>query len=252
MPDWTNYLPDPGSPPPGAVNPPPPDQIQPTDPGWSTFVRQQTDKTGLKWTPDCAVSLEVAKTGRTIVWPVSGDNPTGYAAGTDWGWKEDRTYETQPPEPYQDFTRWVRHYPSITTQKYFEIKATVYVRCGTHFVNAPPVFFWVPDGGAQTGQWDAFCWTKTSGLATDADHKTYKWTTTGKKTPPPAQSADPDASWLEPNETPPYWITHDFGRYELGPLKWDLKFRYEWEKPRALQVDPGSVFPKWWRIKEVF
>lgn len=204
MPDWTHAYKDPGDPPPGKINPPAPDEIQPTDPGWSTYVRAQTDKTGLKWTHDCSVSLEVEATGKSMVWPIDGDNPTDYAADKDWGWKEDRTYETQPPEEYQDFTRWVRHYPKMRTQKYSQYRATVYVRCGSHFVNTLPDYFWVPDGQPTTGPVDVYMWTTTSGMKTGEDGKKYKWTTTGKKTPPPAQDAVPDASWIDDNETPPW------------------------------------------------
>ena len=104
MSDWTVPPIPADQQPPGPISPPPPDQIQPTDPGWSAFVRKEADKTGLKVTPDCSVSIEVVATGYSVVRPVDGDNPTDYAADKDWGWKADRVYETQPPEPYQDFT----------------------------------------------------------------------------------------------------------------------------------------------------
>jgi hypothetical protein len=248
MPDWTTpYKPE--DPPPGPVNPPPPDQIQPTDPGWSEFVRKETDKTGLKWTPACSVSLEVAATGASMTWPIDGDNPTDFEADKDWGWKEDRTYETVPPDPYQDFTRWVRHYPKMRTQRYVQYKATVYVRCGAHFVNARPSYFWVPDGQETTGPVDIYLWTITSGLKTDEHGKTYKWTTTGKKTPPVNQAARPDASWLRPYETPPDWLIHPI---DLGPYKFHWKLRYDWLAPYSTPVEPGTKHPNWFRIGDLF
>jgi hypothetical protein len=250
MADWTNPYPTPGDPPPGAIAPPAPDQVQPTDPGWSQFVRNETDKTGLKWSPDCAVSLEVVATGVTNDWPLDGDNPDDYSADKDWGWKEDRTYETQPPEPYQDFTRWVRHYPRVRMQHFVQYKAIVYVRCGAHFVNRPPVYFWKADGPPTTGAHDAYFWTTTSGMKTDEYGKSFKWTTTGKKTPPPVQDPRPDGSWFGPHETPPPWIVHPI---EWHPkIDWHWKPRYDWLEPRSLPVGPGKQIRFWFRAGDVF
>ena len=251
MSDWTVPPIPADQQPPGPISPPPPDQIQPTDPGWSAFVRKEADKTGLKVTPDCSVSIEVVATGYSVVRPVDGDNPTDYAADKDWGWKEDRIYETQPPEPYQDFTRWVRHYPKMRTQKYVQYKATVFVRCGAHFVNPPPSYFMKPDGPPTNGPVDAYAWTVTSGLKTDAKGVTYKWKTKGKKTPPVYQDAMPDSTQLQDVETPPDWVVHpiDLGLYKPD---WRLTPRLDWSFPHSSPVEPGTKFPKWFRVRDVF
>jgi hypothetical protein len=255
MADWTA---DPISPllkPPGAINPPAPDKIQPTDPGWAPWVRQETDATGLNWTPNCSVSLEVTSTGITLMNPIDGDNPTDYAADKDWGWKEDRNYETTPPEPYQDFTRWVRHYPNVNRQKYVRYRAQVYVRCGTTFVARPPVYFWSAEGPIISGPLDTYQWTKTSGMETGPDGKTYKWQKTGKKDPPPWQRAKPfidDLNHPEPNTPPPYLvhplppIDYGLGPHEYGVDAFGGKFRrYGW------RFSPGDKPYNWIPLKDV-
>jgi hypothetical protein len=265
MPDWTAPPFPPGDLPPGDINPPAPSEIKPSTPGWSQFVDKEVPQTGLKWTPNCLEGLTVEPTGSTMTRPIDGDNPTDYTADKDWGWKEDRTYKTQPPEPYRDFTRWVRHYPRMRTQKYVEYRATVFVVCGTQFVNRPPRNFWKPEGDPQTGPVDVYTWTETSGLKTDADGHTYTWETSGKKPPPTQQSADPDSLQLRPNETPPSSILfppYRFGPDWLGPrLDWSWQHDgswphdwswppHDWYWPRYYSIPfvPGTKDVKWFRI----
>ncbi len=267
MADWTDIPIGPWEKPPGPIDPPAPDQIQPTDPGWNLFVRKETDRTGLNWTPACSVSLEVSATGRTEERPLDGGDPDDYSADKDWGWKEDRTYETTPPEPYQDFTRWVRHYPRIRTQTCVEYRAQVFVRCGAHFVAREPSYFWVAKGQPNAGPRDEYDWTKTSGMQTGADGKPYKWLTTGKKTPPPWQRAYPLTNdFSHPQTTPPPWLVHppvDPPGYGLDPKwrpdpkwdwkpKWDLEPKWDW-KPKWDLEPKWDVDPKWdlgprWRL----
>ncbi len=238
MPSWTDIPIGPNDTPPGPIDPPAPDTIQPTDPGWSGFVRKETDRTGLKWTPECSLSFEVRATGRTEERPLDGDDPDDYSADKDWGWKEDRTYETTPPEPYQDFTRWVRHYPKIRTQTCVEYRAQVIVRCGANFVARPPTLFWVAKGPPTTGSADEYYWTKTSGMETGADGKPLKWTTTGKKTPPSWQARYPlTRDFNHPQTTPPPWLVHpspDYGH------DWSIDPKWHWE-PK------WDLTPKWGR-----
>ncbi len=254
MPDWSSTPISPSEAPPGPINPPAPDQIQPTDNGWNSWVRKETDKTGLKWTPDCAVSLEVSATGRTENRPLDGDNPDDYAA-PDWGWKEDRTYETTPPEPYQDFTRWVRHFPKMRRQRCAQYKAQVFVRCGAHFVSSIPSYFWVADGKPTEGPCDEYDWTKTSGMANDSFGAPYKWTTTGKKKPPWWQKPQPASYDLSrPPEAPPPLLVHP-PDYHFGPE--DLWKPHlgggwkDWLKPGyGYEFEPGDKPFKWFKFKD--
>jgi hypothetical protein len=247
MPDWTvSPTIEPYETAPGKVDPPPPDQVQPTDPGWAGWARKETDKTGLKWTPECSISLEVRATGRTEDRPLDGDNPTGYTADGNWGWTEDREYETTPPEPYQDFTRWVRHYPKIRWQRVAQYRAQVIVRCGPHFVAPAPYFFYVPVGQPSQGSADEYMWTKTSGLEKGADGKEYKWRTSGKKTPPSYQRANPNTGDLSrPQTTPPEWLVHPID-YHFDP-KWDFRPRLKYDlDPWSPKYDPyGPKFDPW-------
>lgn len=270
MADWTERPIEDWEKLPGAVDPPAPDAVQPTDAGWSDFVRRQTDLTGLKWTHDCAVSIEVTQTGRHRQRAVHGDNPDDYSADKDWGWKEDRNYETSPPEPYQDFTRWVRHYPKITTQRFIEYRVQVFVRCGAHFVARGPSFFWKADGAPVEQTLDVFAWTKTSGMQTDASGKQYKWRTTGKKLPPHWQWGEPQERDLSRDQsTPPETILHPYEPYYipiypkktgLGP---DYPFGYypygvyplpfsPLDKSYSREVEPGQKSLKWSRAGDVF
>jgi hypothetical protein len=253
MPDWpATPIPPPEPLVPGQVDPPPPAEVQPTDPGWSAYVRKETDRTGLKWGPNCWVALSVEPTGVSIVWPIDGDNPTDYSVDKDWGWKEDRTYETHPPEPYQDFTRWVRHYPKMRTQKYVQYRALVTVHCGPHMVARPTSSFWKAEGQPTTGPVDTYFWTVTSGLKTDAGGATYKWTTTGKKTPPPYQLAQPDPTQLQGNETPPIWVVHPI--QSEFKLDWHPTPHLDWWFPHSYSfpIEPGTKIPYWFRAGEVF
>jgi hypothetical protein len=251
MPDWpTTPIPPPDPLTPGQVDPPPPGEVQPTDPGWSAFVRKETDKSGLKWGPDCWVALSVEPTGVSVQWPVDGDNPTDFSADKDWGWKEDRKYTIK--EPYQDFTRWVRHYPKMRTQKYVQYKATVFIHCGAHIVNRPPSNFWKAEGQpTPAGAVDVYAWTVTSGRKTDAGGTSYDWETIGKKTPPPHQKAEPDPTHLEGNETPPSWVVHPIDWYKPD---FRLTPRLDWWLPRdySFPVEPGKKIPFWFRTGEVF
>jgi hypothetical protein len=241
MPDWTNPHPTPSDPPPGKINPPPADQIRPTDPGWSDFVNQQTAKANITWSGQCWISLDVQPTGVTMTWPIDGDNPTDF--GTNGGWKEDSKFETQPPDAYQDFTRWMRHYPRMRTQKYAQYKATVYVNCHGKIVNTFPDYFWVADGQPETGPQDVYFWTKTSWMVDDGHGHTYKRIDVPK--PPNDHMARPDASWLGPHETPPFWLLIGAPSTDY---KIDLKFKpklgwsHDWDKESKPDGGEGWKF----------
>jgi hypothetical protein len=250
MPDWTVDPIGPLEGAPGKIDPPAPDQVKPTDTGWSGFVKKESERTGLKLTPDCQITLDVSATGRTEDRPIDGDNPTGYNAAGDWGWTEDREYETQPPEPYQDFTRWVRHYPKLRWQRCKEFRAQVIVRCGSHFVAPPPYRFWVKDGQPFAGSADDYFWTKTSGLENG-----YKWHTSGKKPPPYWQYPEPPSGrdLSHPQTTPPDHLVH--------PVDWHIDPKIDLKPKLKYEFDPGvrPFYPgpddrpfKWFKIREVF
>jgi len=233
MPDWTGYAPAPSRLAPGKINPPPADKIRPTDPGWSDFVNKQTTDANISWGPQCWISLDVQPTGESMSFPIDGDNPIDF--GTNGGWKEDAKYETQPPDAYQDFTRWVRHYPKMRVQKYLEYAATVYVNCRGTIVNTFPYRFWALDGPVTQGPQDAYFWTRTSWIEDDGHGHKYKRINTPK--PPNDHIARPDASWLGPHEIPPAWIlVGPFrGEYKLdlklkAKLGWSHDWEHEWDK----------------------
>lgn len=244
--------------PPGKINPPPPDQIQPTDPGWADWVRKETDETGLKWTPECSLAFEVRATGKTELRPIDGKKPDDYAADKDWGWKEDRLYETTPPEPYQDFTRWVRHYPLMRLQKCVQYRAQVIVRCGPHFVARAPTLFWIPDGAPIEQAADEYDWTRTSGMEKGPDGAEYKWQTAGKKTPPFWHRPEPlERDFSTPPPTPPHWLVHP----EPFIIDWGFKPKWKLDWPGfKLQSPPGGYeLPKelgkdfkWIKIKKIW
>lgn len=252
MPDWKADPAEPGPAPPGKVDPPSPSEVKPTDDGWAKWVSKEIDKTGLKWGPECSLAFEVSVTGAVEQRAVEGDNPADYSAGKDWGWNEDRTYETTPPEPYQDFTRWVRHYPRIRLQKWVQYMARIVVRCGPHFVSSQPSFFWKADGAPLETSADEYAWTVTSGM----DGK-LKWTTTGKKIPPSWGQARPQDGYDfgHPQTSPPDRFVHPL------PYHWepDWKLGPDWggfKDPLKLPYDPyfepgGKLF-KWIKIKDLF
>jgi hypothetical protein len=251
MADWTTDPIGPLEGAPGKIDPPAPDQVKPTDPGWADFVKQESEKTGLKVTPECQVTLDISATGRTEDRPIDGDYPTGYTADGNWGWTEDREYETQAPEPYQDFTRWVRHYPALRWQRCKEYRAQVIVRCGSHFVAPPPYRFWVKDGAPFAGSADDYFWTRTSGLEKGEDGHEYKWRTTGKKTPPYWQYPEPPSGrdLSHPHTTPPEWLVHP----RDWPVDWkpDFKPRLKYEfEPGTRPVDPFGKGFKWFHFRD--
>lgn len=220
--------------------------IKPSDPGWKDFVKGEIDKSGLKFTPECSVTLEVRATGKTEERPLDGANPDDF--DKELGWKEDRVYKTTPPEPYQDFTRWVRRYPYMRTQKCVEYKAQVYVRCGAHFVARAPKRFFVAEGAPKTvGPVEIYNWTKTSGLEKDKNGKVFEWEKTGKKSPPLTWGPEPYPQDIaHPQTTPP----HDM----INPPSWglDLKLELGGSYKDWWPVEPKMPFKDWCKIEDLF
>jgi hypothetical protein len=260
MADWTNVPIPPGEKPPGPINPPAPGDIKPTDNGWNTWAGDQIKASGLKWGPECRLTFEVSATGRTEERPLDGDKPDDFA--TDYGWKEDRTYETTPPEAYQDFTRWVRHYGSLRLQKCVEYRARVVVWCGDTMVAPAPSHFWVAEGPPILSYGlDEYYWTKTSGLERNAAGEEYKWTTTGKKQRPYWSEPKPlTDDFSHPQTTPPSWLVHPIGiDWHIDP-KWDLKPKWDlgpgwkfggWPKGYNYPLGPDWKPDKWFKLGEV-
>jgi hypothetical protein len=80
MADW-----DDGTPkaPPGAVSPPSPDQVRPTDQGWTVWAAGELAKCPLPWGPQCRLGIEVGDTGESDL-TIDGSRPDNWDNGT-WG-----------------------------------------------------------------------------------------------------------------------------------------------------------------------
>src|SRR5215208_4351008 len=101
MADWIN---DPPPAPPGPVDPPTPDQVRPTDQGWSGWASIQVRGCPLPWGPNCRIGIEVVQ-GADVDRPVDGSKPDNWGNGAN-GWvKDTRKVTIRQPPPYRDFTR---------------------------------------------------------------------------------------------------------------------------------------------------
>jgi len=159
MADWTAPVP---VPPPGQMDPAP--KIH--HPGWAPWVdgiTQDAFKQKYGGAPPTGFvkNMIVKRDEEETIVPVSGTTPT------QWEKDNEVTWETEPPEPYRDFTRFKRKYASITYRYYKRVTVTVLIvfMDGTSWKSDPPYVFWEPTSGPQTSH-DSWVkrWVHTSGL----------------------------------------------------------------------------------------
>jgi hypothetical protein len=250
MPDWVEGAPPA---PPGAVDPPAPDQVRPTDQGWSSYGSDALRTCPLPWGPNCRIGIEVTLVGETDR-PIDGSKPDNWDNGA-FGWvKDTRKVTIRQPPPYRDFTRWRRRYRSLRMQWFREFSVRISVDCGNGqtWTSLYSSFFKPIGPIRETGPRDTFMWVKSSGLIVKDDAE-QEWEDEIK---PNYDFQNPSLESLEPNETPPSWLINA-SQYKFGldwkdwKLKSDLgfKLRYTFETLDPPVSAPNR--PQWSRIEEL-
>ena len=241
--DWTYPFVDPNyTKPPGNINPPPPDEIKPSDPGWNDWANKELKNCPLKWGPDCKMGIVITLVTKGEERPVDGDNPDDYSKDKNWGWKPDEEQKTTPPAEYKDFVRWKRHYPKIRTQKFDLYEVQLKVNCDGKDWTSFSDSFWFPEGPPQeTGPRDVYTWTVTSGVRRDDKGNVFEWKKVDKE-PPIWEQPYPSPLHLESSETPPaYMLTSYEDLRELFKIRLDLKYDlkslyWAWPEPKLPRV----------------
>lgn len=105
---------------PGKVGP----DTKPIDPGWAEWIKKgpaaEVDKDAKGTVLDWSVSMSVERTTETVDYAVSGSDPSPWE-------KEGLTWETIPPSPYADFTRFKRTYASLTVKRFTIVKVLLII-----------------------------------------------------------------------------------------------------------------------------
>lgn len=194
MPDWTANEPPA---PPGALTPDP----TPFSPGWSDWMDKELQQLRQKH-PEIpatgySTSLVVERRG-TKIFLLSGGQPGQWE-------KEDKTYVTQPPTPYRDFTRFRRKFPQLVWGVYREIKVDILVEWvdakGHRVVIAKGYFFWVLEQRFTRQQVFVYRWKLTSGERPEPGlDGSVGWT---DESPPPGDPQPKPGDSPDPLPSPP-------------------------------------------------
>jgi hypothetical protein len=250
MADWDDGAP---TAPPGPVDPPAPDQVRPTDQGWTGWAAGELKKCPLPWGRSCRLGIEVTDEGESDL-TIDGSRPDNSDNGT-YGWvKDTRKVTIRQPPPYRDFTRWRRHYKSVRMQRFRSFGARIIVDCGSGKTwTSLTSYFWKPlEPIRETGPRDAFMWVKSSGLIVK-DGAEQEWE---EEIKPDYPYWAPMRDFLGANDTPPPFLVNP-PQYKLG-LDWQdwklkadlgLKLRYTFETFDPPVPAPGG--PRWNLIEEL-
>jgi hypothetical protein len=221
MSDWTHDPTTGKEQVPGKLDPPPPDQVLPTDDGWAQWISKLIKDNQGPTGPNCKVSVEITPTGQSQEVPVEGSNPDDFRNATH-GWKKDSVkVNTLPPAVYKDFRRWSRHYKSLWTQNFQQYKVTIRVECADGKRWWTSDWVWKPLGPKQeTGPRTVYRWVQTSGLR-EADGPNGKITLQWEDDDvgPSWEYPDPDPLFMDPKrqDAPESWQFDDFPKIELKP-----------------------------------